>query len=174
MARKSGFVRRNGVMRRETVWGFIPFFSNVLASSTTASLSASLNATALALRPFTIIRIRGQLQVVSDQQAASEDYIGNLGFCVVSDQAVAVGVTAVPTPATDLGSDLWMGHESWIGGLVFSDATGLMQEPVSRPVDTKAMRKVDEGSDFIVVTEAGVGGSGLVISFVGRFLLKLH
>ena len=45
--------------------------------------------------------------VESDQSAATELFIGNLGLAVVSDQATAVGVTAVPTPATDRGSDLW-------------------------------------------------------------------
>ncbi len=174
MARKSGFVRRQGAMRRESLWLPIPFFSNILASSTTASLSATLNAAAKALLPFTVVRVRGQFQCVSDQEAATEQYIGNLGFCVVSDQASAIGVTAIPTPATDLGSDLWFVHESWIGSLAFVTGAGLFSDHPSRHVDSKAMRKVNEDEDIVVVTEAGVGGSGVIVAFVGRFLVKLH
>ena len=32
---------------------------------------------------------------------------------MVSDQAVAVGVSAIPTPVTELSSDLWFVHQ-WI------------------------------------------------------------
>ena len=174
MARKSGFVRRSGVMRRETEWISIPFFSNVLASSTTASLSASLNAAGLALRPFTVVRLRGQLQCVSDQSAATEQYIGSIGAAVVSDQATAIGVTAVPTPATDLASDLWFMHEIWIGSIDFSDATGIFSDHPSRAVDSKAMRKVNGDQDLVICTEAGLGGSGVTVAFAGRFLVKLH
>jgi len=172
-AGKSGFIRRGGVRRRETAWIGIPFFANVLASSTTASLSSTLGAGALDLRPFTITRTRGALLVQSDQTAADEGFIGNLGVAVVSDQAVLVGVTAVPTPATDDDSDLWLLHEIWIGARIQSTAVGF-QEAKSRAVDSKAMRKVDQGQDVGIMTEAGIGGEGLVISFAGRMLVKLH
>ena len=172
-SRKSGFIRRDGVMRRETVWFQFPFDERTLAASATAFLSYSLNAAALELRPFTIIRSRFEWFVRSDQSAATELYIGNLGFCVVSDQAVAVGVTAVPTPATDLGSDLWFLIQQWIGNftLVGTDVT---TEVRSQVIDSKAARKVDIGQDVVGVIEAGIGGSGVTMSQVGRMLVKLH
>ena len=174
MARKSGFVLRRGRTVRETRWLDLPFFSNVLASSTTASLSLVLTAAELALRPFTVVRLRAQMSVQSDQSAASEQYIGSVGAAVISDQAVAVGVTAVPTPATDLASDLWFMHEVIIGDFLFGDGTGFQEQPQSRAVDSKAMRRVEEGQDVGIITEAGLGGSGVIVSFVGRMLIKLH
>ena len=111
---RSTFRRQSGVVvPRETVWFEFGFVSSVLAASATAALVQTLNAAALALRPFTIVRTRMNWFVHSDQTAASEGFIGNAGFCVISDQAAAVGVAAVPTPATDMGSDLWFLIDQW-------------------------------------------------------------
>ncbi len=172
-SRKSGFVLRSGVMRRETVWFQFPFATVSLAASATAGLLYSLNAAALALEPFTIVRSRFRLRVISDQSAATETFIGNFGFAVVSDQATAIGITAVPTPATDQGSDLWFVLESWIGRfqLIGTDVTSNIAD---REMDSKAMRKVDIGQDVVGTAEAGIGGSGCVVSTVGRMLVKLH
>ena len=170
---RSGFIRRAGVRRRETIWASIARLNAVLASSADASLMASLNAAALALRPFTIVRTRGTWLVRSDQSAASELYIGNLGMAVVSDQAIAIGVTAVPTPATDLASDLWFLSEQWLGRFDLV-GTSIMSEVTSKVVDSKAMRKVEEGQDIAFVAEAGIGGGGINMDFTGRFLMKLH
>ncbi len=173
MARKSGFVRRHGVMRRETVWFQFGFISTTLAASATASMGISLNAAALLLRPFTVVRTRMNWLVRSDQSAASETYIGNFGFAVVSDQAVAIGVTAVPTPATDLGSDLWFLQDQWIGRFELV-GSAINEDTQARKIDSKAMRKVDIGQDIVGVTEAGIGGTGCVVQTVGRMLVKLH
>ena len=172
-SRKSGFIRRDGVMRRETVWFQFPLATMTAAASATAILGYSLNAAALELRPFTVVRSRFNWQCRSDQSAASETFIGNFGFAVVSDQAVAVGVTAVPTPATDLGSDLWFLIQQWIGRfeLIGTDVT---YDARMLDIDSKAMRKVDIGQDIVGVGEAGIGGSGVTIQTVGRMLVKLH
>ena len=115
-----------------------------------------------------------QWKVISDQSAATETFIGNFGLCVVSDQAVAVGVAAVPTPATDLGSDLWFLIEQMIGRfqLVGTDIT--TSEQRSQAIDSKVMRKVDIGQDIAGTVEAGIGGTGCFVDTVGRMLVKLH
>ncbi len=173
IGRKSGFIVRSGVRRRETVWFFLPFGSDTLAASATAILTASLNAAALELRPFTIVRTRLQWLCISDQSAASESFVGNFGMCIVSDQAIAVGVSSVPTPATDLGSDLWFLIDQWIGQvqLIGSDWSQNLQP---RVLESKAMRKVDIGQDIAFVSEAGIGGNGVAVKTVGRILVKLH
>ena len=56
-----------------------------------------LSAIGLALRPFTLIRVRGIFTIASDQSAATETQVGALGVAVVSEQAASIGVTAVPT-----------------------------------------------------------------------------
>jgi len=159
--------------RRETVWLDIGFVTASLAASATKVLLSSLAAPGLALRPFTVVRTRLRWRCISDQSAATETFIGNLGLAVVSDQASALGITALPTPATNLGSDLWFVIEQWIGRFQLI-GTDVMSSSTDREIDSKAMRKVDIGQDIVVVSEAGIGGSGVVISVVGRMLVKLH
>ncbi len=173
IGRKSGFIQRSGVMRRESTWFFMPRFSVSLAASATAALVVSLNAAALALRPFTIVRTRGAWLSFSDQEAASEEYVGNIGYAVVTGQASAIGVTAVPTPATDQGSESFFVIETWPGKRQQISNIGSF-ELVPREFDSKAMRKVSESDDMIIVIEAGIGGAGVTIASAARVLVKLH
>ena len=85
IGRKSGFIIRSGGRVRETIWFGAQAFTQTLGVPTTTALVQSLNALALALRPFTIVRTRGSVLVNSDQNAASEDYGASFGEAVVSD-----------------------------------------------------------------------------------------
>jgi len=135
----------------------------------------SANAALLALRPFTVTRTRGFLHVESDQVAGDESYQVALGCCVVSDQASAIGVTAVPTPFTDLGSDLWFVHEILASSFEILSAVGVETATgVFARVDSKAMRRVEEGQDVLTVIENSSLGSGSSVNFAGRSLIKLH
>ncbi len=136
---------------------------------------ASLNAAALAFRPFTVVRTRIELYVRSDQVAATEDQSGAMGMAVVSSQAVAVGVTAIPTPVTEIGSDLWFVHQT-IFNAEFGDSAG--GNGANRghhwTIDSKAMRKVEDGQDVVIVIEdAGLGG-GARFFIGGRMLIKAN
>ncbi len=176
MARKSGFIRRGGRMVRETAWIGGLFQNTTLAAATTATLTSSLNAAALALRPFTVIRTRGVIGIRSDQSSVSEIQNAMFGQCVVSDQAVAIGVTAVPTPFTDNASDVWMVLEALFGALLVTSDIGrlLSGGQVDRTFDSKAMRKVEDGQDVITVVETAGGSSGAIITEFSRLLVKLH
>ncbi len=173
--RKSGFILRSGVMRRESLWFSIAPVSNTLATGSAAVLAASLNAAALALRPFTVVRTRGVLYVRSDQAVATELYHAALGIAVVSDEAIAVGVSAVPTPDTERGSDLWFLYAETMGQIQidtnvgFNDAGGSLVE-----FDSKAMRKVENGQDIAFVKETTAISTGAVVVDAGRMLVKLH
>ncbi len=170
---RSSFIRGAVRSRRETEWIGITAVFPSLASSGVAALTSSLSAAALALRPFTIVRTHIAWLCQSDQVAVSEPFIGNLGLAVVSDQATAVGVTAVPTPATEQGSDLWFLHAIWPGQMEFVTAAGFASyQP--KEIDSKAMRKVVEGQDVVMVVEAGLGGNGVDMTIAGRMLVKLH
>ena len=173
--RKSGFIVRDGARKRETIWIGGAAFNQSLVTQTTVVLVTSLNAAALAFRPFTIVRTRGVIRVRSDQNAAAEDYGASYGRCVVSEQASAIGVTAVPTPTTDNVSDLWYVYEFMLGSLQVQTAVGLFEGGQERIIDSKAMRKVEDGEDVISVVEgAGTGFSGAQISGFTRMLVKLH
>ena len=175
MARRGHLTRGRGFAgtRRETAWLSLSTVEVTLAGAPTAVLATSLNAAALALRPFTIVRVRGYLHCQSDQAAAPETFGVAQGFAIVSDQAAAIGVTAVPTPVTDKASDLWFLYETLLGATIGDAFAGNMaNRGISKEVDSKAMRKVDVGQDFVSVYENEI--NGCVVSFTGRMLVKLH
>ena len=174
MARRRQFVKGAAAIsqKRLTSWfQFVP--AQVVMTATGGTIMFSLNAAALALRPFTIVRTRLELMLRSDQSAAVEQQGVAFGLAVVSDQASAVGVTAVPTPDTDMASDLWFVHQ-----IVYADESNLTDRtrPQTRvSVDSKAMRKVDIGQDIVVVAEliASVS-SGVTFVAGGRMLVKVN
>ena len=177
MANVRGRVRRSFVRppKRTSIWLFI---SAQLQPLTVAggTLTNQLNAAALALRPFTIVRTRLECWIRSDQSAASEDQVGAIGLSVVSDQAAAVGISAVPTPITDLGSDFFFVHQPMLNSFLFVSGVGVVGDRGTRySIDSKAMRKVDEDQTMVLVKEGEfTQGSGMEIMSIGRFLVKLH
>ncbi len=175
-SRKSGYTLRSSGPQRTSVWLFIATVEATLAGAPTAVLAAQLNAAALALRPFTIVRSRGIFGMRSDQVAASETQAADLGFAIVSDQAAAIGVTAVPTPLTDKGSDLFYVYEQVFGHINVGSGAGTgvpdQQGGTYRPFDSKAMRKVNEDQTVVVTLENEIAGCIAIVS--GRFLVKLH
>jgi len=172
-SRKSGFTLRSGVMRRETFWIGVGISANALASANSAALINSASAGLLAVRPFTIVRTRGNWVVRSDQLAASEDLSVGIGYAVVSDQATAIGVSAVPTPFTDIGSDMFFVYEQWLQSFRLNTAVGT-EAYNSVSYDSKAMRKVNDGQDIVTVIEnSGVSAGSNVVNS-GRMLIKIH
>ncbi len=171
--RRSGLVLRGGRNRRESIWAFIQTSEISIGAAGTAVLAFTLSAGALALRPFTIVRTRVNWYGRSDVAAGGEEWGGALGFAVVSDQATAIGVTAVPTPITDQGSDLWFVYDQMFGKF---GGTAVEEQGRSKDVDSKAMRKVEDGQDLAIVLETGAAANSLslVSTLGGRFLIKLH
>jgi len=174
IGRRSGLVLRGGKNRRSTLW-----FSGVesrtnITTVSTAVLLTSLNAAALALRPFTVVRTRGVISLKSDQSIATEDQLAAYGECVVSDQASAAGVASVPTPVTDSGSELWLVYEWLINDVLLLSSVGLHVTSKFLQFDSRAMRKVDEGMDLISVVESGALSNGFRFSTFARTLVKLH
>ncbi len=154
--------------RRLTTWlQFQPQATTLGAGG--SSLVFSLNAAALAARPFTVVRSHFEVALQSDQAAAVEVQAAGFGIAVVSDQAVAIGVTAIPTPITEAGSHLWFVHQ-----FCFADESNLTDRTRSGghwSIDSKAMRKVDVGSDIVVVFENDTL-VGSIMRIAGRMLVK--
>ena len=121
----------------------------------------------------TIIRTRGLFTWGSDQVAGTEDQIGAVGICVVSDQAVSVGITAIPHPATDAAWDGWFWHSYFASRFAFASAAGgrpgQMHEIV---IDSKAMRKVTAEETMVVVVENTSAAGGIVFSDQLRIYTK--
>ena len=172
MARR---VMRGGRSVRQTLWVGIGESITALTSANSAALIGVGNAALLALRPFTIVRTRGVYAVRSDQTGASENFSAALGACVVSDQANAIGITAVPTPFTDLGSDLFFLHQIYANRFEFISGVGIEANSAGLiQYDSKAMRKVPDGSDISFTIEASSVSLGVSIFHAGRMLIKLH
>ena len=155
--------------KRMSLWLEFSLGENTQASAG-STLVASLNAAALALRPFTIVRTHIELMLQFDQAATPENQRAAFGCTVVTDQAVAVGITAVPTPGTDLASD-WFAHQIMFGnGITLTDRVA---PPQLFTIDSKAMRKVDVGADLVFVLE-NTSSMGLVLHSGGRVLIKTN
>ena len=172
MARRTHVVTRGGKSDRQSVWIGITLLQVALVAGS-KTMVLSLNAAALAARPFTIIRTRFLLQYTSDQLAASEAPQANFGIIVVSDQAVAAGAASVPGPTTNTDAP-WFVHEGLIADFIFGDGTGFHTAGgYVTKVDSKAMRKVGQNEDvaFMVEQRAALGA---IIALQGRMLVKLH
>ncbi len=174
VGRKSGLILRSGSMRRDTIWEGIAVTETTLASPSAAVIFTGLSATLLALRPLTVVRVRGLIFLQSDQQAASERQQAAFGMAVVSEQALAAGVASVPTPATDIDSDLWFVYQMIFNSFTFSDATGFAKTIQTEAVESKGMRKIEDGDDLLFAIETFSTSSGAVMGKGGRMLVKLH
>jgi len=157
---------------RQMVWIGI---NQTAITSTSAQkiLLSQLNAAALALRPFTIIRTRMNILIQVDQSSATQRFRGALGRIVVSDQASAAGVASIPGPVTNTDAPFYV-YEPLMTSMLFADGTGV-QTPSGTLiiVDSKAMRKVGNNEDYVSVLEQ-VSADGVIISQIGRTLVKLH
>ncbi len=175
MARARGFTHGGRRARRETSWFEIPATRTAL-SAIGGTILNSLTTAEKALRPFTIIRTHLELLVESDQSAASEFQLGAVGIAVVSDQASAAGVASVPTPITDADSDNWFLHQYFMANFLFATGAGFDgADGQIYSIDSKAMRKVNDSDDVVVVAEVDTNvSSGLLVSMAGRILIKNH
>ena len=161
--------------RRSTSWFSLPPVCSTVTGEG-GTLLYSLTAAELAMRPFTIVRTHLEVVITSDQVAADEAQVAGIGGCVVSDEALAIGITAVPKPVQDIDSDLFFFHASMINIWGFITAAGFDGNEGSHyTIDSKAMRKVDLGSDVAISWEIDTGcGAGTILTAMGRMLVKLH
>jgi len=173
-SRKSGFVLRSGVMRRETSWVQIAETNTALGAANSAAVFTGFSANLLASRPFTIVRTRLEHFVRSDQRAVTELYQCALGIAIVSDVALGIGVTAVPTPFTDGDSDLFFLWNSITGLISTTSDIGVLEAGKTVYVDSRGMRKVEEGQDIALTIENSSLSSGTNTVKSGRMLIKLH
>ena len=122
----------------------------------------------------TIIRTRGILSIMSDQQAANETQIGALGIGVVQEQAASIGVIAVSHPIADSLSGLWFTWVPFAQSFLFITAAGVdCQRQTNYEIDSKAMRKLGANERLVFVVENQSAIHGLQFWFTIRMLSKL-
>ena len=132
----------------------------------------------------TMIRTRGAFVCHLESATTQGDgFHGAIGIARATLAALAIGVTAVPTPITEEGWDGWLYHQYFsinAGGPITAATTSDIQNQVNNvtaalrlEVDSKAMRKltVDEGLYFAIeVIEFGT--ATMDFSFNSRMLFK--
>ena len=171
MSPRTRFTRGRGA-KRTSQWISAGSVATTIGSGSQVLLQ-SLNAAALAIRPFTVVRTQLLVMWESDQVVTSERPHGAMGMVVVTDQAVAVGTTAVPGPISEPDAS-WLVYQGLMDS--FIDATSVGFQGNSGPqyaVDSKAMRKVEANQDLIMVVE-NRATVGAIFTVEGRILIKLH
>ncbi len=174
MARSRIVVRRGGVVtRRQNVWLGVNVQTTAIAAAT-AVLVASLNAAALALRPFTVVRTRMLIRWSSDQSAATERPFGAIGQIVVSDEAAAAGVASIPDPVTNPSAP-WFFYEPLSDEIIFKSGVGIDSGAGYVVLgDSKSMRKVGQNEDITLIATNSSSTDGANVVVQGRILVKLH
>ncbi len=114
-------------------------------------------------------RTRGRFVVASDQTAATETQFGAIGFIVVNDIAIALGVTGMPGPVTDANDDGWFVWEPFlqISEAGIGAADGAATVAPGFEYDSKAMRRIEEGFGIAVIAEnsSSVHALNIAVSF---------
>ena len=110
-------------------------------------------------------------------------FFGAFGIGVVTDEAFAAGIGAMPTPITDEGSDIWLYHRyinimasSPLSGAAALDRTAVTgNTAVLRfEVDSRAMRKLTvEDTIFAAIEVTEIGVCTMQWQFLSRSLFKL-
>ncbi len=160
---------------RETLWADFTGTSTIISGPSGSALLNVTGAPLLDIRPWTVVRVRGAYHLESDQSGAAESQGCALGMAIVSDQAVAIGITALPTPVVNKGSDLFFMYTAL---LTANDAGsfGGVGQTAFMEYDSRAMRKVEDGSQLVLTLDSEISGlsDGIVVRHVGRLLIKLH
>ena len=151
MPRGSQFPRIRGVSRarrRSVGWEEGPFgVQGPFTVPTSAVFGTAQTATADSL---TIVRMRGEF--IAQLLAPTTDGFRRcaFGICVVSENAAGVGISAIPTPVTDVAWDGWFVHRMF--ALIGESASPVVTE-LRYEIDSKAMRKLDESDVVVGVVE---------------------
>ena len=153
-----GFPRRS--QRRSTAWS-AAVASDDLTLSATARAVWSTGAVP-SVEGLTIVRTRGQgMLTLASATGAGDGFRGAMGIGIVSDEAFAIGATAMPGPLTQAEWPGWMWHQFFVLQAVtatIADGVNANSAVYRFEIDSKAMRKVPVGMTIfgmIDVTELG-------------------
>ncbi len=119
----------------------------------------------------TLLRVRGMFSFKSDQAANSEDQLGAVGMILVTDTALAVGITAIPSPVTDDDDDGWLVHQYFAQHFHNLSSVGFVNDlGKGYPFESKAKRIVHDGTSIAIVAENIHATHGISIALMFRVL----
>ena len=162
--------------RRLVSWEDGPSNTGTNLTSSVAALGST--AQELTAERVTLIRLRGSLSLyLPITSAALSGFRGAVGVAIASAEAIAAGVTAVPTPFLDADLNLWWWHSFFdIRSITatIADGANAAAVVVRIPVDTKAMRKISQTETvFVAIEVIEEGTASLRWGFESRQLVKL-
>ena len=151
--------------RAVPAWGFLG--SSVV--SVPAASKVLLGSFILSNPPLgeTVLRTHVRLFVKTDQASGVENQVGSYGIIVVTDRAVAAGAASIPGPFTDGGDDGWFVHQPIVG------QNDTEFGGIGYDIDSKAMRKVEDGGEIAIMVENSDLLHGFNIIHQVRLLAKL-
>ena len=181
MTTSRGFrhVRTGGSSRRKTGWSAGP--SETGTSLTAAATLLWATASVPTSDGLTIVRTRGEFSAfISSATTALDGFVEYaVGIGLVTAQALAIGVTAVPSPLGEIGWEGWLWHHTG-AALIQPQSTESNPIPmgpsaIRGEIDSKAMRKVGANMRVIGVFEVGAEVGTAVVEFSAntRLLSKL-
>jgi len=173
VARRSGFPRgrsrSSGVARS---WESGPGDEGVTSITATGSAIMGVGISTSGGN-ITLLRTRGLFHAFIRGVAAGdgEGVFGAVGIGRVAASAFAVGVTAVPTPITDMAWDGWLWHSFF--SLFAADTTFGGGPDISQriEIDSKAMRKFDPDQTIYAAIEVVEIGTVTVNAFLDTRVL---
>ena len=177
MAQRSRFRGPSPGRRRSVTWGGGPNAASLAISST--SKQVWTNGVVLALdSEATLVRIRGMVHVhLLTASAVGDGFIGAVGLGIVTSEAFAIGVTAIPSPLGENDWDGWMWHSFFdVRAITATIADGANAMAIDQHIelDSKAMRKFS--SNQVLAGVVGVSESGaatMELNAQCRILLKI-
>jgi len=178
-SRGRGFPSRGSTSRRRTGWEEGPFTDARLALSAAGATGWSIGQTSL-VDGLTIARIRGSFAFFLDTATSDNDGFLSLavGIGIVTTPAFLVGITAMPSPLTEIEWEGWMYHKL-VSGVYRADQVDELgnagSSEVRVDIDTKAMRKLDSEETVFGAVELGLetGTATGIFSAHTRMLIML-
>ena len=165
--------------RRLTAWSLGPGGDDILfdpAAPSATSNGVFGSGVTPVIPQLTVVRIRGMFTaLLKTADAANAGFTGAVGIGIVSADAFAIGITAIPKPFSDAEWPGWLWHQFFDLTASFALAANTTQPPSIRiPVETKAMRKLRLNEILFANFEVGeTAAATLRMTFVSRMLVKL-
>ncbi len=153
-------------------WAFTQSVTDINIAAGTKVLIATISLSNPGIGE-TILRSRGMLTWMTDApSSANEMQIGAFGAIVVSDPAIAVGITAIPGPGvgSEGGDDGWFIHQTFASKTLISNVDAVSHMIM---IDSKAKRKIDDGFAIAFVVENVHTTHGFRILLAMRVLSQL-
>ena len=163
--------------RRMTGWGFGPSAVDLFLTAS-AKVLWSTGVVLSVEEKATLVRLRGLVTFTLESFGSLGDgFFGAVGFALVTDQAFAIGTTAVPGPLAEVDWDGWLFHSFFdVRSVTATEADGFNAVGCvfRMPIDSKAMRIWEDGMTLVGVIEAQESGTATAeVQGETRTLVKL-